>query len=88
MKNGTEDRKTVTNASGPGRIETRADGSLRILQLTDFHNDTSDALTEQTYGDVRRLVSLTHPDLLAVTGDIWCGDETPQEVSVLQFNRF
>lgn len=68
----------MTSALGTGTIETRADGSLHVLQLTDFHNDTGDALAEQTYEDVRRLVSLTDPDLLAVTGDIWCGDETPE----------
>jgi len=73
----------VTGVAGTGRIETRADGTLRILQLTDFHNDAGDALAERTYHDIRALVSLTHPDLLAVTGDIWCGDETPQEAPAL-----
>ncbi len=52
--------------------------SFRILQLTDFHNDVSDELTERTYDDIRALVRIHQPDLLAVTGDIWCGDDKPE----------
>lgn len=61
------------------RLETRTDGTLHVLQLTDFHNDVSDALTQQTYGDIRAIVADTKPDLLAVTGDIWCGDDKPEQ---------
>jgi predicted MPP superfamily phosphohydrolase len=74
---------TVTRAVGTGQIETPADGVLHILQLTDFHSDASEVLTQQTYQDVRKLVSLSSPDLLAVTGDIWCGDSTPWDAPAL-----
>ncbi len=50
---------------------------FRVLQLTDLHDDVSDALTEQTYADIRRLLKTWSPDFLAVTGDIWCGDDKP-----------
>ncbi len=54
-----------------------ADGHrpFRILQLTDFHSDKGDSLAEQTYSDVRAIVANTTPNLLAVTGDIWCCDD-------------
>jgi hypothetical protein len=50
---------------------------FRVLQLTDFHDDVSDGLTARTYADVRTLVQVWQPDFLAVTGDIWCGDDKP-----------
>lgn len=83
MANEAKDGKVVTGAAGSGQVETRADGALHILQLTDFHSDASDTFTRQTYRDVRKLVSISSPDLLAVTGDIWCGDAMPQEASAL-----
>jgi hypothetical protein len=49
----------------------------RILQLTDFHSDVSEYANELTRNEVRAMVSRHHPDLLAVTGDIWCGDVHP-----------
>ena len=51
---------------------------FRVLQLTDFHNDVSDELTARTCRDVEAMVRQFCPDLLAVTGDIWCGEDKPE----------
>lgn len=61
------------------QIRAGTDGRLRILQITDFHNDVNDELAQRTYDDVRATVQATRPDLLAVTGDIWCGDDKPDQ---------
>ena len=50
---------------------------FRILQLTDFHSDAAEYCNERTRAEVRTLVATHRPDLLAVTGDIWCGDTHP-----------
>lgn len=50
---------------------------FRILQLTDFHSDQSEFANERTRADVRTLVARHRPHFLAVTGDLWCGDEHP-----------
>ena len=54
-----------------------ADGHCRVLQLTDFHTDANEALNDRTWRDVRAMIARFAPDLLAVTGDIWCGDDQP-----------
>jgi len=59
-------------------LHARNDGRLRILQLTDFHHDGASDLAERTWRDIDRLVCMYRPHLLAVTGDIWCSDETPE----------
>jgi 3',5'-cyclic AMP phosphodiesterase CpdA len=59
------------------RFRVRADGCFHILQLTDFHSDVSEELTARTWRDVRAMAGRYAPDLLAVTGDLWCGDEMP-----------
>lgn len=53
------------------------DRPFRILQLTDFHSDVSEALNEKTRFLVQGMVQKHNPDFLAVTGDIWCGDTHP-----------
>lgn len=50
---------------------------FRILQVTDFHSNVDEVLNEKTRMDIRAMVRRFAPDLLAVTGDIWCGDDTP-----------
>lgn len=55
-----------------------SDDSFRILQLTDFHSDTSEYANERTRADVRAMVARHRPHFLAVTGDIWCGDTHPE----------
>ncbi len=50
---------------------------FRVLQLTDFHTDASDAANQRTWEAVRRLAVQWRPHFLAVTGDIWCGDGAP-----------
>lgn len=63
---------TVTNIlNGPEGPE------FRMLQLTDFHSDTSEFENERTRTDVRAMVNQHQPHFLAVTGDIWCGDSHP-----------
>ena len=54
-----------------------AGSAFRILQLTDFHADVSEYDNERTRADVRCLVARHRPQLLAVTGDIWCADAHP-----------
>lgn len=61
------------------RMEMRADGPFRILQVTDFHDHEGEEAAERTWRDVRWYVERHEPDLLAVTGDIWCGDDLPEE---------
>jgi len=60
-----------------GVLEGCAGRAYRILQVTDFHNDVNDELTVRTYADVGALVGIWQPDFLAVTGDIWCGNDQP-----------
>lgn len=50
---------------------------FRILQLTDFHSDVSEAKNEATREQVRAMIARYRPDFLALTGDIWCGDVQP-----------
>lgn len=56
--------------------------AFRILQLTDFHSDQSEYANERTRADVRAMVARHHPHLLAVTGDIWCGDGHPETAAM------
>ena len=58
-------------------LQSRSVSEFRILQLTDFHSDVAEYLNERTREDIRVLVKACDPDLLAVTGDIWCSDEHP-----------
>lgn len=60
-------------------METDADQTFRILQITDFHTDVDEALNDQTWRDVRSMIDHVKPGLLAVTGDIWCGDDAPDQ---------
>ena len=72
--------------SGPPEFETlraRTDGTLHILQLTDFHSDAGEAFARRTYDDIRAITAHTEPDFLAVTGDIWCGDSMPEAAPAL-----
>lgn len=64
--------------SEPAVLEARDDTTFRILQLTDFHSDVSEFMNERTRADVRAMIAHFKPDLLAVTGDIWCGDDHPE----------
>ncbi len=56
-----------------------SDGTFSILQLTDFHTDVDSEANRRTWRDVRLLAGHFEPDLLAVTGDLWCGDAHPSE---------
>lgn len=61
------------------QLPLRADGTFRILQITDFHNDQgSPDAAERSWLDVDVLVRRLQPDFLAVTGDVWCSDEAPE----------
>lgn len=50
---------------------------LRVLQITDTHADVSEDANERTRADIRAIVERTNPHLLALTGDLWCGDLNP-----------
>lgn len=65
-------------------LHATATGLFRILQLTDFHSDKGDALANQTYADIRSIVNHARPDLLAVTGDIWCCDDDPKRAPAIR----
>lgn len=62
-------------------LPAREDGSFHILQVTDLHSDADTAATARTYDDIRRMIEHVRPDLLAVTGDIWCSDEDPERAA-------
>ncbi len=51
---------------------------FRILQMTDLHSDVEERLNERTRADIAAMVTRFAPDLLAVLGDIWCGDNHPE----------
>lgn len=57
-------------------LETAAE-RFRVLQLTDLHTDVEEFLNERTRADIRVLVGRHAPDLLAVTGDVWCAEDKP-----------
>jgi len=60
------------------RVITAPAGRLfRILQVTDSHGDVDENLNEKTRADIKIMVNRFNPDLIAVTGDIWCGDDHP-----------
>lgn len=52
-------------------------GAFRILQITDLHTDVDAAANGRTWADVRALMDRFKPDFLAVTGDVWCGEDAP-----------
>lgn len=51
---------------------------FRILQVTDLHTDIEERLNERTREDIRAMLARSQPDLIAVTGDVWCGEERPE----------
>lgn len=55
----------------------RRDGRFRILQITDLHTDKDGGAA--TWQAIGALVETERPNLLAVTGDIWCSDGEPLE---------
>ncbi len=60
-----------------GVIETDGRDRFRVLQVTDLHTDGDEFLNERTRADIRALIGRFAPDLLAVTGDVWCADDKP-----------
>ncbi len=56
---------------------------FRILQITDFHNDRGEELARRTWQDIEAMAARWQPDFLAVTGDIWCGDDQPENAAYL-----
>lgn len=60
-------------------VPAPGDGTFRILQLTDFHNDVDETLAAKTHDAVRAMVAQTCPGFLAITGDIWCADDKPDQ---------
>ena len=58
-------------------LEAEDTGVFRILQIADFHSDVDENMNARTRQDVRAMIGRFRPHLLAVTGDIWCGEEHP-----------
>ena len=58
-------------------LEAEDTGVFRVLQLADFHSDVDENMNARTRQDVRAMIDRFRPHLLAVTGDIWCGEEHP-----------
>lgn len=62
------------------RLRFRADGTFRILQLTDLHlQEVKSELNQQTIELVRDLIRRETPDLIAFTGDVSC-DGDPEKM--------
>jgi len=59
------------------------DRPFRVLQTTDWHSDKGAGPAAKTRAAVARLVRDHDPDCLAVTGDIWCGDDHPHAAPLL-----
>lgn len=56
------------------QLTVKDPSNVRMLQLTDIHFFTPTPrrnADQQTHDDMKRLVDLTEPDLLLVTGDLW-----------------
>lgn len=68
-------------------METNPTEPFRILQLTDFHTDASEHANTQTWRDAHLLIGHCEPDLLAVTGDIWCADGLPEHEALAGMKR-
>lgn len=60
-------------------IYTHEKGTVRILVIADLHTNITEEANYKTWQDVRSLISCTKPHLLVVLGDVWCGDDQPQE---------
>ncbi len=56
-------------------LRFRADGSFKILQLTDMHIRHEDSLGDPAIALMEALVDREQPDLVAFTGDIFCSDD-------------
>ncbi|MBI1321527.1 MAG: hypothetical protein GC168_21620 [Candidatus Hydrogenedens sp.] len=50
---------------------------FRILQLTDLHTDAGERAAAETYANIEKMVARHRPHFLAITGDVWCSDDTP-----------
>ena len=62
------------------RLTVSHPDSIRILQLTDLHYfsrepSTWDEFNARTSQQIRKLVELTKPDLVVITGDVWSENE-------------
>ncbi|MCA9415989.1 MAG: metallophosphoesterase [Candidatus Omnitrophica bacterium] len=58
------------------RLKIENPNRIKVLQLTDIHffcsrDKFGDLMDRQTIKDLPKLIELTQPDLLAVTGDLW-----------------
>lgn len=65
------DKKGMHGSPWPW-VAARADGTVRILALTDLHFFLQGMLVDpETLRDIRRMVRHFQPDMIAVTGDMW-----------------
>jgi len=56
---------------------------FRMLHITDLHTDAGEQDALRTWQDLEAMVARWKPDFLAVTGDIWCGDDQPLSAPAL-----
>lgn len=70
-------------------LSFRADGTFKIVQLTDLHidRDTDHPRDQKTYEAIRHVIEYEKPDLLAVTGDLIWSDRVDPEVPDASYRR-
>lgn len=61
---------SVNDGTTAKALRFNADGSFRILQITDLHKSDSDAYNDVNTMLLRKLVESQNPDLVVITGDI------------------
>ncbi|MDR1860773.1 MAG: metallophosphoesterase family protein [Bacteroidales bacterium] len=54
-------------------LKFRADGTFKILQMTDFHFKAADTLSNKALRNINRMLDLEQPDFVALTGDLIYG---------------
>lgn len=71
------------------KLKYKADGTFRIMQVTDTHLDAkAPKLRDSTFTDMRTILHAERPDLVVLTGDIvWHPDPAPWQEVVDFFNK-
>lgn len=60
-------------------IQSGQDGTFRILVIADPHTDQDEDANARTWRDVHAMIDRFRPGLLVVLGDVWCGDDRPEQ---------
>ena len=85
-KIGRSSRLVDVSRASVSRVTVASAATAKILQFTDLHffGKTRDE-DQRTLRDLNRLVELTKPDLLAVTGDLWHDNPDGQGFARMEF---